>query len=91
MHQLMFCRYSTITSFIGEYLKSTVSGIEQAYNLTIGPEATAIGWTGSPYAPTNMQSGYFGSGLWVDSDYTQGLTDDMLQKFVRIFTYKAIK
>ena len=83
-------RYSSITDFIGHYLEATVTGIEHAYNVTIGSDSTADGWVGSPNAPTNMQQGYFGSGYWVDSDHTQNLSDDLLDNLVRIFTYKAI-
>ena len=79
-------RYATITAFIGDYLRATVTGIGQVYDQVIGNNATSIGWAGS-----GSDQGFFGSGFWVDSDYTQGLSDSLLENFVKIFTYKAIK
>ena len=78
-----FTEFATVSDFVATYLKATVVGIESAYNRTIGPDATSESWAGS-------DSAYFATGLWVDSDHTQGLSTNLLESFVRIFTYKVI-
>lgn len=75
-----FSEYATIADFVGDYLKATASGIETAYNDTIGDNSTIAQWTE-----------FFAGGLWVNSDQTANLEDGLLDDFVRIFTYKAIK
>lgn len=85
-----FSEYASITAFIGDYLKTAVNGIEGAFNTTIGPASSQVEWTGSPYAPSNMQHGIFGGGYFSNSDFSQSLTNQLLQKMIRIFTYKSI-
>lgn len=65
-------------------------GIENADNSIIGNGSSADSWAGSPYAPSNMRNGYFGDGFWVNSDFTLDLSTNLLQRMIRIFTYKAI-
>lgn len=86
-----FSEYSTITAFVGDYLEASVMGIEGAYNSIIGNGSSADSWAGSPYAPSNMRNGNSGDGFWVNSDFTLDLSTNLLQKMIRIFTYKAIK
>ncbi|KAF6222022.1 hypothetical protein HO133_001990 [Letharia lupina] len=74
-----FSEYSTITDFIGNYLKGTSTGVEAAFNSTIGSNSSIAEWTE-----------LFTGGFWVQSDYTQGLETGILDNFVKIFTYKAI-
>ena len=45
-----FSEYTSITAFVGDYLKTVVNAIEGAFNQTIGPDSTQVEWTGSPYA-----------------------------------------
>lgn len=78
-----FTEFADVGDFVATYLKTTVVGIESSYNRTIGVNATADVWAGSP-------SAYFASGLWVDSDHTQDLATNLLEDFIRIFTYKVI-
>ena len=87
-----FSEYASITDFVGEYLKAVVAGVEHAYDNILGMNATMAAWTGTGVAtdPDIVRDGYFGGGVWVDSDYTIGLESNLLQRFIRIFTYKAI-
>jgi len=87
-----FSEYASIADFIGEYLKAVVAGVEHAYDNIIGTNASVVAWTGSGVAsdPDVVRDGYFGGGVWVNSDYTVGLEHNLLQRFIRIFTYKAI-
>ena len=85
-----FNEYASITAFIGDYLKTVVNGIEGAFNQTIGPDSTQDEWTGSPYASSGLQHGIFGDGYFANSDFSQGMTDQLLEKMIRIFTYKSI-
>ena len=78
-----FSEFATVSDFVATFLKTTVVGIESAYNRTIGVNATADSWAGNDTA-------YFASGLWVDSDHTQDLATNLLDDFIRIFTYKVI-
>ena len=78
-----FSEFATVSDFVATFLKTTVVGIESAYNRTIGINATADLWAGSDAA-------YFASGLWVDSDHSQDLATNLLNEFIRIFTYKVI-
>ena len=85
-----FSEYASITAFVGDYLKTAVSGIEGAFNRTIGPDSTQDEWTGSPYAPSDLRHGIFGDGYFANSDFSQGMTNQLLEKMIRIFTYKSI-
>ena len=85
-----FDEYGNITQFIAEYLKATITGIEYAYNRSIGPETYAFQWAGSDLLPADQKNGIFGEGSFADADYSQDMTNQLLQKVVRIFSYKAI-
>ena len=85
-----FTEYASITAFVGDYLKTVVNGIEGAFNQTIGPDSTQVEWTGSPYASSGLQHGIFGDGYFANSDFSQGMTSQLLEKMIRIFTYKSI-
>ncbi|CAF9943558.1 MAG: hypothetical protein ALECFALPRED_000655 [Alectoria fallacina] len=63
---------------MGNYLKSTSTGVEAAFNNTLGSNSSIAEWTE-----------LFTDGFWVQSDYTQGLETGILDNFNRIFTYKA--
>ena len=88
-----FSEYASITDFVGDYLKAVVAGVGGAYDKILGQNASALAWTGTGLAtdPDIVRDGYFGGGTWVNSDYTLGLEKNLLQNFIRIFTYKAIK
>lgn len=87
-----FSEYASIAAFVGDYLKAVVAGVEHAYDNVLGTNASVAAWTGTGIAADSdiVRDGYFGQGVWVDSDYTVGLEDHLLQRFIRIFTYKAI-
>lgn len=87
-----FTEYAGIADFVGEYLKAVVAGVEHAYDNIIGANASVVAWIGTGVAtdPDIVRDGYFGAGVWVNSDYTIGLETNLLQRFIRIFTYKAI-
>lgn len=87
-----FSEAASISDFVGEYLKAVVAGVAHAYDNVLGANASVIAWTGTGVAtdPDILRDGYFGQGLWVNSDYTIGLENNLLQRFIRIFTYKAI-
>ena len=85
-----FSEYASITAFVGDYLKTVVNGIESAFNQTIGPDSTQVEWTGSPYASSGREHGIFGDGFFANSDFSQGMTNQLLEKMIRIFTYKSI-
>ena len=85
-----FDEYANITDFIGNYLEATVKGIEGAYNVTIGPDSTTDEWIGSPYAAAVMQHGIFGDGYFANSDFSQDMTNQLLNNMIRIFIYKSI-
>ena len=85
-----FDEYSSITDFVGHYLEATVVGLGHAYDTVIGPDTPTFEWSGSPYAPAPLQHGIFGDGYFANSDFSQDMTQNLLQKMIRIFTYKAI-
>ena len=86
-----FSEYASIAAFVGDYLKTVVNGIEGAFNQTIGPDSTQVEWTGSPYASSGLEyHGIFGDGYFANSDFSQGMTSHLLEKMIRIFTYKSI-
>ncbi|KAG8525655.1 uncharacterized protein KY384_000415 [Bacidia gigantensis] len=85
-----FDEYSSITDFIGHYIEATVKGLEAAYDRTIGKSTPIFEWSGSPYAPDGQQNGIFGDGLFADNDFAQDMTSNILDRMIRIFTYKAI-
>ena len=85
-----FDEYSSITDFVGHYLEATVVGLGHAYDNIIGPDTPTFEWSGSPYSPAALQHGIFGDGLFADADYTQDMTTNLVEKVIRIFTYKAI-
>ena len=87
-----FTEYASIADFIGEYLKAVVAGVDHAYENILGSNASITAWTGTGIAtdPDIVRDGYFGAGAFVDSDYTLGLDKNLLQNFIRVFTYKAI-
>lgn len=85
-----FNEYASITAFVGDYLKTVVNGIEGAFNQTIGPDSTQVEWIGSQFASSGIQHGIFGDGYFANSDFSQGMTSHLLEKMIRIFTYKSI-
>ena len=87
-----FSEYASITDFIGEYLKAVIAGVEHSYDNILGKNASVVAWTGADIVdnPQFAKDGFFGGGIWVNSDYTIGLESNLLQNFIRVFTYKAI-
>ena len=87
-----FTEYASIADYVGEYLKAVVAGVDHAYDNILGTNASMTAWTGTGVAtdPDIVRDGYFGAGAFVDSDYTIGLEQNLLQNFIRVFTYKAI-
>ncbi|KAL6721375.1 hypothetical protein ACLMJK_000478 [Lecanora helva] len=86
-----FDEVATVTDFVGQYLNATVVGIAAAYDSIIGKDSAAVLWAGSDLGDTDLhKEGYFGPGNWVDSNYTQGLTQNLYTSLSKIFTYKAV-
>jgi len=58
----------------------------------LGKNVTTLAWSGDPSLPDSdiYQQGVFEGGFWVNSNYTQGLTDHLLENMVRVFTYKMV-
>lgn len=83
-----FDEYADIGDYIGHYLEATNAGLSNAFDQTMGKNTPIFEWTGSPVG--GPAHGIFGDGFFADDDYTQNLNNDLLEKTIRIFTYKAI-
>ena len=85
-----FNEYGTISNYVAAYLKGTLAAVEQCYDSTIGSKTPTFEWTGSPVAPTDQQTGLFGTGAFSNSDYAQSLTTNVKTQMAKIISYKAI-
>ncbi|MDI1490734.1 MAG: hypothetical protein OHK93_001938 [Ramalina farinacea] len=82
-----FDEFSSISSFLGQYLQNASEVIEHAYNKDLGPETTPGTWVGSKL---DHSTGLFGDGTFSDSDFAQSLTKDAQTSMAKVFAYKSI-
>ncbi|KAL6718665.1 hypothetical protein ACLMJK_002899 [Lecanora helva] len=82
-----FDEFASISAYIGQFLQSTSSLVENAYNVNIGPETSSLDWTGSELIKS---TGLFGDGTFSDSDFAQSLTTNAQNSMAKVFSYKSI-
>ncbi|KAI9707542.1 MAG: hypothetical protein M1836_000503 [Candelina mexicana] len=86
-----FSEYSSITSFVADYMEKIRAGIGNAYQSTLGPSTSIYEWTGLSNNPGNKNDlGIFGDGFFSNSDLIQDMSSHLLSNMIKIFTYKAI-